>query len=259
MEVDEDDDVDLLAEAVAEGTGRGDGVASVGGDQRVRDRAAAAPAPPARLGVGGDADRPGDVGGPAVPGLDQPVVVPGREEEDLFAAGGVDDAADVGHHQRAPGQRAEVDGLQMGEEGVVALDQHHRLVRLDLVALVQGADPQLLPPRLPDVHALAPGAELQHRDRLIDPAQQPLLLGEDLHRHLGAAALGFKQPLGQREVGVGVVAAADFLDRQPEGLRRQPLPLVHLSPSRRGAHGSEGGGRWQCLPCARARRRRPRS
>ena len=93
------------------------------------DRADPAPSPPGRLGVGGHPDRTGDVRGPSVAGLDQPVVVAGGEVEDRLAGRRVDHLADVAHDQRAPGQAAEVHGLEVGEERVVALDLEHRLVR----------------------------------------------------------------------------------------------------------------------------------
>ena len=144
-EVDQHGDVHVAVEVLGELDRGLDGVAAVGGDQAVGDGADPAPAPPGRLGVGGDADRAGDVGAPAVAGLDQPVVVAGGEVEDLLAAGRLDDLGDVAHDQRAAGQRAQVDGLQVGEHGVVALDRHHRLAGGDAVALLQRVDLEAVP------------------------------------------------------------------------------------------------------------------
>ena len=80
-------------EALGERPRRRDRVAAVGRDQPVRDGADPAAAPPGRLRVGRHADRPGDVRGPAVAGLHEPVVVAGGEEEDLLAVRGLDDVA----------------------------------------------------------------------------------------------------------------------------------------------------------------------
>ena len=126
------------------------GVAAVGGDQRVRDGADAAAAPPGGLGVGGDADlgaadRAGDVRRVAVAGLHAMVVVPGGHEDDGLAVRGAEHALGVGRDQRAPREDAEVDGLEMAEERVVALDRHHGLPRLDRVAVVEREDLEPVP------------------------------------------------------------------------------------------------------------------
>ena len=93
FEVDEHRDVHLLRVAAGERPRAGHRVAAVGGDERVRHRADPAAAPPRGLRVGPHADRAGDVGGPAVAGLHEPMVMAGREEQDLLAARGVDDGA----------------------------------------------------------------------------------------------------------------------------------------------------------------------
>ena len=134
-----------------------DGVAAVRGDQPVRDGAHALAAPPRRLGVGGHADRAGDVRGPAVAGLHLPVVEARGEVEDRLAAGRLDDVAHVAADQGAAREHAEVERLEVGEEAVVALDRQHRLPRLDLVAVVQGAHLQPVPPGLPRAVAGAAG------------------------------------------------------------------------------------------------------
>ena len=221
VEVDQDDDVDPLAEALGEVAGRRHGVAAVDGDQRVRDGSHPAASPPARLGVGRDPDRAGDMGGPAVAGLDQPVVVARGKEENRFAGGGLDHTADVGHHQRTPRERPQVKGLEMGEEAVVALDRQHRLPGLDPVALRERRHPQIRPAVAPAAVRRPPArAEIEDRQRLVDPAEQAAVLGKGLHRHPRVTTLGFEQLLGEDEVGVRVVAGADFPDREPEDLRR---------------------------------------
>ena len=223
LEVDQHRHVHLVAEAVGELARREHRVAAVGRDQRVRHGADPAPAPPGGLRVGGDADRPGDVRRPAVAGLHEPVIVAGGEVEDRLAARGGHDVADVAHDQRAAGQRAEVDGLQVREERVVALDREHRLPRADLVALVERVHVELVPAGMPAaVLAPAPGAELEDRDRLVDAAEHRVLGAlEDLHEHARVAAVVLEQPARVDEVGVRVVAVAHALHRQAEHARRQ--------------------------------------
>ena len=203
----------------------------------MRHGADAAAAPPGRLRVGGDPDlgadhRAGDVGGVAVAGLHAVVVVARRHEDDRLAVRRLDDAGGVGRDQRPPGQHAEVDGLEVGEERVVALDRHHGLPRLDPVAVVERVHGQ----RVPVV-----GAELEDRDRLVDAAEHRLVALEDLH-HDARMALVAKQRLARVvEVGVGVVALPHLLDGEVEDLGREPLglaswPVVMLrAPGRRRA------------------------
>ena len=79
-------------------------------------------------------------------------------------------------HERPAREHAEVDGLEMREERVVALDREHRLPGVDPVAVVQRAHLE----RVPDV-----GPELEDRDRLVHPAEERALLLEDLHEARG--------------------------------------------------------------------------
>jgi hypothetical protein len=65
---------------------------------------------------------------------------------------------------------------------------------------------------------VAPGAQLEDRDRLVDAAEDRLLLLEDLHAHARAMALELEQIAGEVEVLIGVVALAHTLDGQPERL-----------------------------------------
>ena len=217
LEVDEHGDVHLLRVAPGEGGRAGHRVAAVGGDERVRHGADPAPAPPGGLRVRADADRARHVGGPAVPGLHEPVVVARGEEEDLLAPRGPDHGVHVAHDEGASGQAAEVDRLQVREQRIVARDRHDRLVRLDAVALVQRPDLELVPGRraLPAGRA-APGALLQDRDRLVDAAQDRALLLEDLHEDLRTAALRLEQVARQVEVLVGVVAGPELVHREAE-------------------------------------------
>ena len=74
--------------------------------------------------------------------------------------------------QRPPREHAEVDGLEVREARVVALDRQHRLERVDPVAVVERVDGQVVP---------VVRAELEHGDRLVDPAEVGVVLLEDLH------------------------------------------------------------------------------
>jgi hypothetical protein len=152
------------------------------------------------------------------------VVVAGGEVQDRLAARRLDDLADVAHDQRAARHRAEVDGLEVGEQRVIALDRHHRLPRPDLVALVQRVHLELLPAVLPRaVRAAAAGAQAQDRDRLVDPAQDRLLALEHLHQDPRLTALQLQRRLRVVEVDVGVVALADLLHGQAKRIRGQAL------------------------------------
>ena len=188
---------------------------AVGGDQRVRHRAEPAAAPPRRLLVGRDADLrahdlPGDVRGVAVARLHAVVVVPGRHEDHRLAVRGAQDVDRVRRDQRAAREHAEVHGLEMRERRVVALDRHHRLVRLELVAVVERVHRQLVE---------AVGAELEDRDRLVHAAEIRVLLLEDLHHDLRVAAVLEQRRACVVEVRVRVPAGAHLLDRQVEDAR----------------------------------------
>ena len=223
---------------------REDRVPAVGRDQRVRHRADAAAAPPGRLRVGGDADLgptdlARDVRRVAVTGLDAIVIVPRRHEDDRLAVRGLEHAHDVARDQRAPCEHAEVDGLEVRKARVVALDRQYGLVRLDRIAIVERVDGQVVP---------VVRAELEHGDRLVDPAEVRVLLLKGLHDDPRVAPVAQEHLPRVVEVGVGVVALPHLLDGELEDLRREPLsssPLhLPLSPAR---------------DSARARPRRPRA
>jgi hypothetical protein len=93
---------------------------------------------------------------------------------------------------------------------------------------VQRADVELGPPILPAALDVAPGALLEHGDRLVDAAEDRVLLLEDLHEHARTVALELEQVARQVEVLVGVIALAHALDRQPERLGGQARHAVIL-------------------------------
>src|SRR4051794_591954 len=183
-----------------------------------------APAPPRRLRIGRDADRAGHVRRPAVPGLHEPVVVTGGKEEDGLAGRGLDDRGDVAHDQRSARQASEVDRLQMREQRVVALDREDRLPRLDAVALVERMDDEVAPAVLPAAVSRPPARALpEHRDRLVDAAEDRLLLLEHLHQDARVTPLLDEELLREVEVLIRVIAVADALHRQAEDGRLQAL------------------------------------
>ena len=108
------------------------------------------------------------------------MVVAGGHEDDRLPVRRLDHAPRVRGDERPPGQDAEVDGLEVGEERVVALDRHDRLAWRDLVTVIEGVDRQ----RFPVV-----GAELEYGDRLVHPAQHRLVLLEHLHDDARVAAV----------------------------------------------------------------------
>ena len=138
------------AERLDEAARREHGVAAVGRDQPVRHRAHAAPAPPRGLRVGRDADRARDVRGVAVAGLHAVMVVARREVEDRLAARPrarprARCARSACGARACPGRRVS----RWQKSAVVALDRHHGLPRLDLVAVVEGVHDELVPAGLP--------------------------------------------------------------------------------------------------------------
>ena len=199
----------------------------------MRHGADPAAAPPRGLRVGRDADGAGDVRGVAVARLHAVVVVAGREVEDRLAARGAHDLAHVARDQRAPRERAEVDRLEVAEERVVALDRHHGLPRLDLVAVVEGVHDELVPAGLP-ASPSAPSRPLHSRSTAIASSMPP---STDWWRWKtcmstrGWCAVALEHLLREDEVGVRVVALAHLLDREVEDLRRQPPARAGL-----GAH-----------------------
>ena len=111
----------------------------------------------------------------------------------------------------------------MGEERVVALDRQHRLPRLDPVAVVERVDGE----RVPVVRA-----ELEHGDRLVDPAEHRGLALEDLHHDPRVPAVCEQGRPRVVEVRVGVVPLAHLLDRELEDLRVEPLSALSGRHSR---------------------------
>jgi hypothetical protein len=98
---------------------------------------------------------------------------------------------------------------------------------------VERPDLEAVPAVDPLVALVVPGALLEHRDRLVDAAEDRLLALEDLHQHARVMAVGLQQRLREVEVRVGVVPVADLLHRKAEDGRRQAHALTD-------GHGGEG-------------------
>ena len=112
-------------------------VAQEAGDGGVGDRAAARPAPPVALLVGGDGavdgvavglveQLHGDMVGIAVARLHLVGIKPGREEQHFLAARGVQDLVDIGGDARVPRQRPQRRRFQRGEVPVAAAHFQNR-------------------------------------------------------------------------------------------------------------------------------------
>src|SRR5665213_1533760 len=163
------------------------------------------------------------------------VVEARRKEQHFLAAGGVDDRARVGRDPRAAREDAEIRCLEVREERVVAFDRHHRLERLDRITVVQRPHGQPVPALAPRaVRRVAPAAQLEDRDRLVDPAQHRLIPLEHLHPHARMVGVLFEDLARPLEVDVRVVALAHLLDRQVEDRRVETTPLggEHGTPLR---------------------------
>ncbi len=140
------------------------------------------------------------------------MVEPGRKEQHLLAVRRVDDLARVRCDARSPGKHAQVWGLQVSKQIIVALDGHNRLVRLDPVSVVERAHAQAAP---------ITRAEPQDRQRLVHSAQHRIVALEDLHAHHGVVAVALENLPRAVEVGIGVIPLAHLLDGQVEYLRPQ--------------------------------------
>ena len=100
------------------------------------------------------------------PGLHEPVVVAGGEEEDRLAARGLDHLGDVAHDQRAAGQAAEVDRLEVGEQRIRRPRSSSRSPTARSRRPRAARAPRAVPAALPAaVRAPPSGALLEHRDR----------------------------------------------------------------------------------------------
>jgi hypothetical protein len=206
----------------------------------VRHGPDAAPAPPGRLRVGGDADlraehRARDVRRVAVTRLDAVVVVAGGHEDDRLAVGSLEDACGVRRDQGAAREGPEHHGLEVRERGVVALYRHDGLPRLDPVAVPQRMDGQPRP---------VVGAELEDRDRLVHASEHRLPLLEDLHHHTGTAAVVEQRRARVVEVRVAVVAVAHLLDGEVEDLGVEPRPARTWPGDRHAAARSASSTAW---------------
>ena len=122
FEIDERDDLCLRLGILRDFLRRQHRVAAVCGDERVRDGADAARAPPFGVRIRRDAERTGDIRGVAVTGLHEMVIEARREEEHGLARGRRDDVAGVRRDPRSARENAEIARFQVREEYVVALD-----------------------------------------------------------------------------------------------------------------------------------------
>src|SRR6202165_1774782 len=148
------------------------------------------------------------------------MIVASWKEDDLLALRRVNDPADVSGDLGAAGEDAQVDRLEPGEEGILALDRHHGFPWRHLVAVIEGVYAEL---------GEILGAELEDGDRLIHAADHGLLLLKELHQRVGVALVSAQHVDRAIEIAVTVIAFADPLHRQSKDRRIQPL----AAPDRR--------------------------
>src|SRR6266511_2606733 len=83
------------------------------------------------------------------------------------------DVARVRRDLRSLSERAEVQRLEVGEGGVLALDAHDRLIWIGRLAVVERLDDDLLPRGLPQRRELARDLEDLARRRLVPLPVEP--------------------------------------------------------------------------------------
>ena len=254
VEVDQDDDVRLVADDRREALRRLDGVAAVGRDQPVRHRAVALAAPPRGLRVRRHADGAGDVRRVAVAGLHAVVVVARREVHDRLA--------------RAPPRRPRARSWPPacaapgcpGTPSPGGRTARSRPRWRDAVSQGSMASPSSSARTVEVVPAgthapsgaVAARALAQDGDGLVHAAEHRPLLLEHLHQHARVVPVDLQDALGEVEVRVRVVALPDLVDGQVEDLRGQPRAGRHV----RGGSRAKAGGRVvpgrRDLPCGEA-------
>ncbi len=135
-----------------------------------------------------------------------------------------------------------VDWASMPEEGrlvqpepaVAGADPEHDLLRPDDVAVVQRLEPRLGRVGLGEHVA-------EQVARLVDPAQDGVLAGEDLHRHERIAAFLLEDRLGAREIDIGRVARQDLV-RRPRARQAHQSGSAPLPPGCPASVPSTGSG-----------------
>ena len=113
----------------------------------------------------------------------------------------VDDVSRSGRPASALREHPEDGGLVQPEGGVAGRDAHHHFLRSDPIPIPQGEDCWRR------IEALAVAEDLAEiGQRLLRPAQDRLLAGEDLHRHHRVEVLGGKDAARSLEVDIGRLA-----------------------------------------------------
>ena len=161
LEVHEHDQLHRFGQMVHELGSRERGVATVGRDRRMGNRADAFTAPPCTLHVRRHGCRARNVCCVSVAGLNGIVVVTGGKEKYVLGRCRIDDGPGLGGNPRPAGEDTEVEGFKMGKDIVGPFDGHHRLERFHPITVVEGLHGQ----RCPVV-----ARKLQDRDGLVDTA-----------------------------------------------------------------------------------------
>ena len=120
-------------------------------------------------------------------------------------------------------RRAEIDGLEVREQAVVALDRHHRLARGDLVALAERVHLEVVPARDP---RRRPPSRPEHSLRTAIASSIPPSTESRFWKtcisDVRVVVLRLEQLLGVDEVRVGVVPPPDAVDGQAEDRGIEP-------------------------------------
>ena len=162
--------------------------------------------------VGGNADRATDVRRVARSGLRFVSLVARSEHDHRLAVRGRDDVAGVRGDARSLRERPEIEGFEVRELGVLALDVHDRLASLRDLAVVERRDVKLMPGRHPERCKLPRDLEDLARDRLIGgPVQRGKKSPSRVEPPLGAE-VAVEERVGAR--AVAVMTGAHVQDRE---------------------------------------------
>ena len=231
--VDQDDPWHVRRHVPVEREGRLDGVAE-DQHQRMGHRAGRREPGQTRAGRRRGADAAADDRGVVEDVGDVRVDVPRPEADDRLRRRDVDARPGRGRPAGRLGEHPEERRLVQPEPPIAGADAEDDLLRLDHVAVVERLELGL--------GGIGAGQHVAEQvARLVDPAQDGVLAGEDLHRDQRIETLLLEDALGTREIDVSRVARQDLV-RRPRARQTHQSGSAPLPPSSPTSTGRAGSG-----------------